>query len=343
MAGGRLGVLRQMSFSIAQVEKLSVTDGELLNRYSRNNDQDAFETLVNRHSAMVLGVCRRTLPTVQDAEDACHLRAGCRTPATCAHLPCQGVSFATCTLNSRRCVWDCTGCRTRPSQRSYHERISIEDETVCVGSCCHSHDRIWARNLTLLNLGNTDITDVGLNELKNLKKLTILNLQGTQVTDMGLKVLKNLESLTALYLAHPKVTDVGLKELKDVKNLCVLDLDGTKITDAGIEELKALKKLTTLRLIGTPVTGADLKELKNLTYLDLGFTKVTDAGLEELKELKKLTTLNLQGTRVTGTGLKEFRYLTHLDLEKTQTSRPSRSHDLSPILPSRESRSRSPE
>ncbi len=46
------------------------TDGELLARFSAGDDT-AFAALVQRHSGMVIGVCRRLLPTVQDAEDAC--------------------------------------------------------------------------------------------------------------------------------------------------------------------------------------------------------------------------------------------------------------------------------
>jgi RNA polymerase sigma factor (sigma-70 family) len=46
------------------------TDRTLLAQYAAG-DEGAFATLVERHADMVLGVCRRTLPTAQDAEDAC--------------------------------------------------------------------------------------------------------------------------------------------------------------------------------------------------------------------------------------------------------------------------------
>jgi RNA polymerase sigma factor (sigma-70 family) len=47
-----------------------LTDAELLERCVRPRDEAAFEVLVWRHGAMVLGVCRRLLRHEQDAEDA---------------------------------------------------------------------------------------------------------------------------------------------------------------------------------------------------------------------------------------------------------------------------------
>jgi RNA polymerase sigma factor (sigma-70 family) len=47
------------------------TDRDLLRRFAEAGEEAAFAALVTRHSRMVLGVCRRLLNTMQDAEDAC--------------------------------------------------------------------------------------------------------------------------------------------------------------------------------------------------------------------------------------------------------------------------------
>jgi len=56
---------------IRVTERQDVSDRELLRRFATDGDQAAFSSLVHRHGAMVLSICRRALHNAQDAEDAC--------------------------------------------------------------------------------------------------------------------------------------------------------------------------------------------------------------------------------------------------------------------------------
>ncbi len=46
-----------------------MTDGQLVQRFTRDREEAAFASLLRRHGPMVLGVCRRVLRQVEDAED----------------------------------------------------------------------------------------------------------------------------------------------------------------------------------------------------------------------------------------------------------------------------------
>jgi RNA polymerase sigma factor (sigma-70 family) len=62
--------LHQLLRHLGQAIGGQSTDAELLERFTRERDQTAFEVLVWRHGSMVMNVCRRVLRHEQDAEDA---------------------------------------------------------------------------------------------------------------------------------------------------------------------------------------------------------------------------------------------------------------------------------
>ncbi len=70
MTQGQLSqVERQVCELLQAPERGALTDRQLLERFARLGDQFAFGELVDRHGAMVLGVCRSVVRDAHDAED----------------------------------------------------------------------------------------------------------------------------------------------------------------------------------------------------------------------------------------------------------------------------------
>ena len=63
-------ILRELGKIVSRKSDVRRTDRHLIERFLATRDEGAFAALVERHGPMVLGVCRRVLHHVQDAEDA---------------------------------------------------------------------------------------------------------------------------------------------------------------------------------------------------------------------------------------------------------------------------------
>ncbi len=69
MAGGAISTIIGQLRRLVRTEDAD-SDGRLLERFDRQRDESAFETLLRRHGPMVLAVCRRVLNDAHEAEDA---------------------------------------------------------------------------------------------------------------------------------------------------------------------------------------------------------------------------------------------------------------------------------
>jgi RNA polymerase sigma factor (sigma-70 family) len=71
MAQVRGAILVRRIRQLAVRNGTPLTDLHLLQQFVAERDESAFAALVQRHAAMVLGVCRNVLHHQQDAEDVC--------------------------------------------------------------------------------------------------------------------------------------------------------------------------------------------------------------------------------------------------------------------------------
>ena len=162
-----------------------------------------------------------------------------------------------------------------------------------------SHSRITDRDLVHLrafhhfgqiSLADTEISNAGLEHLRDVVAGRFVDLSRTRVTDvsslfgnrrfdhpLGLKLSGNRIARGAFHFPEPKlgcplqdldlsdtdVSDQTLAELPDaMRSLFKLDLSGTNVTDAGLEHLLRLEGLTTLGLGRTKVTPEGVARLK---------------------------------------------------------------------------------
>ena len=92
-------------------------------------------------------------------------------------------------------------------------------------------------NITKLNLGDSAITDTGLETIGRMTNLTHLHLNNTSITDEGIKHLGNLYQLTYLNLYGTDIGDAALLVLRRIKSLKKIFFWGTRVTREAAADL----------------------------------------------------------------------------------------------------------
>ena len=143
------------------------------------------------------------------------------------------------------------------------------------------------------------LNDAAMGHLASLTQLRELDFRDStrEITDLGLEYLKNLNELTSLELVGMNgVTDVGLQSLRHHPKLRTLVLQKlTNVTDAGVAVIGELLELRELELVELPISDVSLEQVKKLKNLEKGlFWSLHPAstdGLTVLGQLPKLSSM----------------------------------------------------
>lgn len=180
-----------------------------------------------------------------------------------------------------------------------------------------------APGIVVLNLYYTEqITDGGMEALKNWKRLKRLNLRGTKITDTTLEHLANVTTLESLDAGFAQITDVGLDRLAPLQNLKELVIGGNKLTDTGLQSLRHFPGLTSLSLGGSQRTDSGLWTIS-----------LTESGLDAITTLKELRELRLDGMQVSARWLEKLKTLNRLERLSLQGCK-RLGDDVAPLLAS---------
>ena len=184
------------------------------------------------------------------------------------------------------------------------DRLNIGDDGV-------RSLRSFGEQFIEISVGETRITDKGLDAIADNKKIESIDLSHTKVTDAGLAKLQDLEELRSLRLDGTTITGKGFEALARTPRLYRVSLQDAKVDDAGASTLARVSRLRIINLNGNLITNAALssfKELRQLEELDLDrCTKLTDEAAAILKTYPALKRVSLKGATLSAKAIEDLR------------------------------------
>jgi len=122
----------------------------------------------------------------------------------------------------------------------------------------------YLRECSELGIGRNGPMDRVLQKLKGSKNLTVLSIENSDLTDDQLKLIATLPNVWQLNIEHNrKLTNAGFKNLLGMKHLRLLRIAGTKITPEIIPHLKKLPSLKTMYVYPDLWKDKDKRRLKS--------------------------------------------------------------------------------
>ena len=180
------------------------------------------------------------------------------------------------------------------------ERAVGDNELTCI---------LRLRGLTELSIkGSQSTTDADLATIcEQLSALTVLDVGQTGITDSGLVHLAKLKHLRELVLDSCRLLDAGLGVIAELSSLRKLDISYSH--DVTVDGVALLKKLCALEELVVKQCGlknaaiAHIAKISSLRRLDISYQALSDGGLRFLSPLKGLEELVLAQCNITDIGM----------------------------------------
>jgi len=197
-------------------------------------------------------------------------------------------------------------------------------------------DEIWGLDLSNM----LEIDDDVLVAFDHLTGLRFLYLTATDISDRGLEHVKDLPKLLELRVNDSKVTGAGVTKMKCIKHLRTLWVDQLNKVPEVLRALDGSTALMYLSASRTDLTDADMSyiaRMPNLTVLRVPHNHITDAGLAKLAALKGLQALEISRNPITTASIPLFKQFKHLQglYITTYNWSPSQKAELKKILPAK--------